>query len=199
MTTAISESKIQEADFNAEAGPRPLRWTKEQYYDMARLGWFENKRVELLDGEIVEMAALLGPHATAVSLARFELDRVFGKTHYVRVQMPLDLNRFFQPEPDIAVVMGGVRDYKNVHPQTAILAVEISHATLRYDLGEKANLYAQAGIADYWVIDVENRRVWIHREPQNGLYSNIQTLRENKAVSPLAAPDASIKISDLLP
>lgn len=179
--------------------PRPFHWTKEQYYQMIEMGWLEGKRVELLDGEIIEMAAMLGPHATAISLSRLVIDPIFGATHYVRIQMPLDLSDDSQPEPDIAVVSGNVRDYISNHPQIAVLAIEISVSTLAYDLGRKADLYARAGIADYWVLDVDGRRLIVHREPRDGKYQNIEILSDADSIAPLEKPDASTLIAELLP
>ncbi|MDF2440719.1 MAG: hypothetical protein JWN98_1703 [Abditibacteriota bacterium] len=204
MATSLSSSRATLEPLGSSVvdrlpEPHPIHWDQERYCQMVRLGWFEDKRVELVDGRIIEMAAILGPHATALSLSRVLLDQIFGATHYVRVQMPLDLSDDSQPEPDMAVVIGNIRDFTNNHPSIAVLTIEVSVSTLAYDLGRKADLYARAGIADYWVLDVEGRRLMVHREPREGKYQSIQTLNQTDSIAPLEKPDASIQIVDLLP
>src|SRR5262245_32017978 len=101
------------------------------------MGWFDGRRAMLIDGEILEMPGPNPPHATANSLADYELKRVFGPGWCVRVQMPLVLGLTMDPEPDIAVVSGSARDYAAAHPTNAALAVEISDSTLLFDTSDK--------------------------------------------------------------
>ena len=131
--------------------PRRWRWTVKDYYRIADLGLFIDKRVELLEGEIFQMPPMKTPHAAALELTRFAVERVFGAGHWIRMQLPLHFGPRSEPEPDIAVVTGGPRDY-TAHPTTALLIVEVSEATLSYDRRRKGSLYARVGIADYWIV-----------------------------------------------
>ena len=186
--------------------PTPMRWTHEQYHDMAERGYFEGKRVELIGGEIIEMAPMLSLHWISVGLTEEAIRKVFTQGYIVTAQLPLKLPQISEPEPDIAVVHGTWRDYKEGLPQTAVLVVEISDATLRYDRTDKASLYAAAGIEDYWIVNVKARQVEIHRTPIENekakfgwLYQDKTEYKEDNTISPLAAPNAQIKVADLLP
>ena len=181
------------------AEPRPFRWTRAQYYRMGEHGWFDQKRVELIDGEIIEMAPIGSEHAVAVVLAQKELEHAFGSDFHVRSQAPLSFEESSEPEPDIAVVRGAIRDYSAAHPTQATLIIEVSDATLRLDRTTKARLYARAGIAEYWILNLRARQLETFRAPRNGKYSQTRVLAETETVSPLEAPDAEIAIADLLP
>lgn len=182
-----------------EAAPHPVRWTREQYYRMGKLGWFDGKRVELIDGEIVEMSPIGSAHATSVALVQAELQRVFTNDCHVRAQVPISILEASEPEPDVAVVSGGIRDYIQAHPKTALLVVEVSDATLSIDRTRKSLIYAQAGIPEYWIVNLKARQLEVRRNPTAKGYSSTQTLKETDEVSPLSAPDAKIKVADLLP
>ena len=186
--------------------PQPVRWTFEQYQKMAELGWFENKRVELIGGEIIEMASMLHPHWMAGEKAEDEVRRIFGVGYRIVIQKPLRVRNHSAPEPDIAVLKGGLSDFKDGLPTTAVLAVEISDATLRTDRTDKVSLYAAAGIEDYWIVNVKARKVEVHRVPVENtkakfgwIYQEKTEYKEDQTISPLAAPQAKIKVADLLP
>jgi Uma2 family endonuclease len=124
----------------------------------------------------------------------------------VRNQLPLVLGLLTDPEPDLAVVPGNARDYATAHPTSALLVVEISDSTLDYDLTDKASLYASGGITDYWVVDLVNRRLVVHRIPQSdpgaafgARYSQVAQFGPADQTSALAAPQAAVAVSDLLP
>jgi Uma2 family endonuclease len=123
----------------------------------------------------------------------------------VRPQLPLDLGQTTDPEPDIAVVRGTPQSHPTT-PNTAEIIVEVSDSSLAFDLGDKAGLYAAAGIADYWVLDLANRRLHVLRDPRldaalrfgHGYFSQQVSLPTDR-VSALAAPQSSILVGDLLP
>ena len=180
------------------------RWTQDEYYKMAELGFFHNKRVELIEGKIIEMAPMKSSHATSVSLASEILRERFDKNFCVRSQLPLSFSEINEPEPDVAIVRGTIRDFSVAHPKTAELVVEISDATLRYDRTEKMNLYAKNKIPDYWIVNIKNRCVEIYRRPIQDkklgfVYTEINIFTEKDTVSPLAAPEVKVKVKDLLP
>jgi Uma2 family endonuclease len=172
---------------------------KKEYYKLIDIGFFNGKRAELIEGEIIEMSPVKTPHAVTIGLVESVLREVFGKNYDVRGQLPIDLGDINEPEPDVAVVKGNIRDYLESHPKTAELIVEISAATLSYDRNTKAKLYARNGIQDYWIINVKKRCIEIYRLPKLDKYQEITFFTENDEVSPLANPEAKIKVSELLP
>ncbi|MBI3970774.1 MAG: Uma2 family endonuclease [Chloroflexi bacterium] len=119
----------------------------------------KDDRVQLLDGEIVQMAPMKGPHATALSLTGEALRPIIGDDMHVRVQLPISIGERPDPEPDVAVVRGAIRDFATDHPQTAELVVEVADPALALDRGLKAALYAAAKVPDYWVVDLADRSV----------------------------------------
>ncbi len=180
-----------------QVAPKPARFRWDQYQRMIDSGTLAGMRTMFIHGEIVTMAAMLEPHVTGVSLTQFELQRVFGAGFFVRAQMPLRQGNH-DPEPDIAVVPGGPRDYTQM-PTAALLVVEVADSSFYYDTGTKAQIYAAAGLADYWVLDIEDRRLLVFRDPDASGYRSKITLAETDTISPLAAPSGSIRVADLLP
>lgn len=179
--------------------PQPLRWTKSEYYRMGELGLFESKRVELIDGEIIEMQPIGVRHVRAVALASEAVRRAFGGGFWLSVQNPFDVGGASDPQPDIAVLPGDPR-LLAAHPTTAALLIEVSDATLRYDRTTKAALYARAGIGDYWVINLVNNVLEVYRQPNPvaGVYAAVQELPTGESIAPLGAPHAVIAVADLL-
>jgi Uma2 family endonuclease len=185
--------------------PSPHRWTCAEFHQMGDMGWFEGKRVMLINGEILEMAGPNPPHATANALADYEMKRVFALGFVVRVQMPLVLGLSMDPLPDIAVVTGNVRTYSAAHPTTAVLVMEISDSSLTFDTTEKASIYAAGGITDYWVVDLIHRQVIIFRDPRPDPtqpygygYASKTTFAPGVSIAPLAAPQENVAVADLL-
>jgi Uma2 family endonuclease len=187
---------------------RPFRFTLEQYYELGKLGYFDRKRVELIYGEIVEMSPVNWPHSLCVGLVCEVLSRVFATGYWVRSQQPFPITvtePVSEPEPDVAVVPGKMRDYTD-HPTVAALLVEVSDATLFYDTTTKAEMYATVKVPEYWVLDVAGRQFHVFRDPaplaenlEATAYQTHLKLSPTDTVSPLAAPNATILVSDLLP
>ncbi len=187
--------------------PRVRRVSRDEYYQMADLGMFRDQRVELIAGKIIRMPAQRDPHAISVSITHDALKAVFGAGYWVRSQLPLSLLKRSEPEPDASVVLGQARDYLGKgHPTNALLVVEVSDTTLSFDRRYKAGLYARAGIADYWIVNVEDRQLEVLRNPvadpskRFGYgYADVSILRDGQTVSPLSMPTAVIRVADLLP
>ena len=185
--------------------PRNMLWTVDQFHYLGDLGVFEGRRAMLIDGVIVEEGPMNPPHRIALELATEVVRATFGSGWRVCVQMPLVLGQTTDPEPDIAVVAGSPRG-STAHPTTATLVVEVSDTSLRYDTTVKLGVYAAGGIADYWVLDVNARQLLVYRDPKpdpsqthgHG-YATQLTLGPNDTVAPLAAPNAAVKVADLLP
>lgn len=184
--------------------PRPLLWTVAQFHRVNATGVFEGRRPILLRGVLLEQGPMNPPHATAVDLTSEVLRTVFGTGWRVRVQLPLVLGLDIDPMPDLAVMQGAPRDFAQAHPTTAALVVEVSDTTLALDLTEKAELYATAGVADYWVLDLTGRRLLVFRDPTpipagGTAYHTHLTLGPSESVTPLAVPNSTIAVADLLP
>ena len=148
---------------------RLRRWTREEYDRLVAVGVLgEDERVQLVEGEIVEMSPQGAWHATAVRLVEEALRRAFGEGFDVRVQLPLALGPDSEPEPDVAVVRGGPRDYRDRHPtgQDTVLVVEVAESTWRFDRERKAKVYAGAGIEEYWILNLEGRVLEVYRGPE---------------------------------
>jgi Uma2 family endonuclease len=181
----------------ATTEPHVKRWTRDEYYKMGDAGLFEGKRVELIDGEIIEMSPANHPHVLALSKTTNVLMYIFSGRYWVRSQAPLLITGTSEPEPDVAVVAGAMTEHSD-HPRTALLVVEVADSTLAYDRSTKASLYAAAGIQEYWILNLVDRQLEIYRDPK-GSYASKTFLKDGASVTPLAAPQAVIAISDLLP
>jgi Uma2 family endonuclease len=185
--------------------PQTYRWGKAEYHQMWDLGWFTDRFVELIEGEVIETPQPSNAHCVSTDRAAEQGRAAFGRGFWVRMQMPLDLSPLSEPAPDVAVV-AGERDTFTSTPTTALLVVEVSETALRYDRRPKAGLYARAGIADYWIVNLPDRRLEVHRQPgqdpgrPHGYgYGSVTVLQPGDWLSPLAAPQARIAVADLLP
>ena len=183
----------------AEEMPRALKWTKAEYHRIAELGLFAGKQVEFIEGEIIEMAAMDVAHATAVRLAFAALRKVFAEGYVVDSQLPFDLGEDSEPLPDVAVIKGGLRDFIHAHPRDAVLLVEISDTTLRYDRTTKLKLYAAKGIQEYWIVNINAGCLEVYRRPVNDGYTEIFVFYAGDSVAPLARLEARVSAADLLP
>jgi Uma2 family endonuclease len=187
------------------AAPILRKWAKSEYRQATDLGWFKGERVELIDGEVIRMAAQRDEHAMSLRLTDVAVRACFGDGYVFCIQMPLNVAGNSEPEPDVAVVRGSVRSLKR-HPTTAALIVEISDTTLNYDRGRKARLYASRGIKDYWIVNLVDRQLEVCRkpiadgaEPFGHDYSVRTIFLPGQSVSPLGAGRAKIKVADMLP
>jgi Uma2 family endonuclease len=186
--------------------PRPYRWTREEFFQMIDLGWFADKRVELINGVVIEMASQFDLHLASITATQDALRLAFGSGHWVRAQGSLDLSPHGIPSPDLAVVAGSYHGAARTIAKAALLVVEVSDTTLADDRYHKSSLYAAGGIADYWIVNLVQRQLEIYRDPVADntqlfgfRYGNRTILDPVDVVSPLAAPKASITVADLLP
>lgn len=182
------------------------RWTVDEYHKVGATGLFDDRRVELIEGDIFDMATMLSPHATSVTLADDVIRQAFGGGWVVRVQVPLTISEITEPMPDIAVVAGKTRDFKDAHPKSAALVVEIAESSVDHDRNVKAGLYAQAEVQDYWILNLIERRLEVYRHPiadtksKTGYsYAEKLIFSEGDSVSPIAKTDVTIAVADLLP
>ena len=139
----------------AAAGPEPRRWTRVEYDRLLEDGYFSpTERLELVNGAILVKPPHTPRHAAGLGLIQDGLRTVFLAGAEVRPQMPLVLDPDSEPEPDLAVVPGAIRDYVDAHPISALLVVEVAETSLAYDRRTKGPLYARAGIPEYWIANL---------------------------------------------
>ena len=176
------------------------RWTREEYEKMVAAGVFHPEdRLELIDGEVWEMAPQSSLHSTAVRKVEEALRAVFAPDHDVRVQLPLAFDSDSEPEPDVAAVPGRIEDYRDAHPNTAALVVEVADSSLNYDRDSKTILYAAHGIPEYWILNLVDNRLEVYKELEMDVYRSRRLLDKDDVVSPVFRPEATIAVSDLLP
>jgi Uma2 family endonuclease len=188
-------------------GVRTRRWTRAEYDRLIRIGAFQpGEPVELLGGELVVSEPQSSAHYTAVGLVETALRSALGAGWLIRPQGPVALDDESEPEPDVALVRGGWRDYSDEHPTRPALVVEVAASSLPIDRGYKGSLYARAGVRDYWILNLIDRALEVYREPVADTaaafgwrYAAVDRFGPDAAVAPLAAPDARIRVSDLLP
>lgn len=176
-------------------------FTVKEYHLMAESGILDpDERVELLAGQILKMAAKGTAHSAATTRTEKLLETRLGNQALVRVQEPVHLDNFSEPEPDIAVVRFDPLYYEdhNPNPSEVYLITEVADTTLNRDCGIKARIYAESGIADYWVLDVNNRQLHVFREPSENGYQSELILSDTGRVSPLAFPEIAIAVAEML-
>lgn len=203
----LPELVRREAEIEApqEEVLRPRRWTTAEYYALSDAGVFDDERVELLDGAIWKLPPQKTPHFAAIRRAVDALEIAFGNDFDFRQQVAMTLEDGTEPEPEVLVVPGRWQDYEDHHPTPSEvrLVVEVSDATLWKDRKQKQNAYARAGIADYWIVNLVNRQLEVHRDPEptpNGHgYKTKLILLESDSIAPLSAPNSSVAVTDLFP
>ena len=193
-----------------EIPPRPLaqdlprkRWTRAECAVVESSGVFGDQRFELIEGELISKMGKKRPHVGVVKLLARWFERVFGERS--NTEAPIDVasedNATNEPEPDLIVLKAGYPAYWSSTPQARDLdlVVEVADTTLAFDMTIKAALYARAGIVEYWVLDIQGRRLIVHRDPARGQYASIVGYSEQECVTPLAAPGAPFRVAEMLP
>ena len=174
--------------------PARKRRTREQCLSLEASGLFEREKLELVDGELISKMGKNRPPVKAFTWMHRWLVETPG-WQFVNAAAPIDVspadNVWSEPEPDLIVPKRDFATFDaNPQPEDLDIVVEIGDSTLKFDLTVKAALYARAAISEYWVLDVESRRLIVHRSPVSGNYSSVAVYAENEFVAPLAAPQA---------
>lgn len=175
------------------------RWTYQEFESLAEMDFFDGDRVELIDGEIFHMAPQSSRHATILALNAERLRAVYGAGYVVRTQMPLVLDDFTAPDPDIAVVPGTLLHYLNAHPTHALLIVEVADSSLRHDRERKRIRYATAQIPEYWIVNLPESCLEVYRRPVQGDYRISIVFDRSESVDLVSHPDVVIAVSELIP
>jgi Uma2 family endonuclease len=177
--------------------PERLRMLRRAEYErMVDEGLFEDERIELLKGAIVEMSPQGAPHAAIVQRLTTRLVLALAGRAEVRIQLPLAVSDDSLPEPDVAVVAAG--DYDQSHPTTAFLVVEVADSSLNKDRLIKAELYARAAVPEYWIANIATRSIEVHSEPLGGRYARVTPCRVGEAVRMISFGDVEIQVADIL-
>ena len=182
-----------------------FRWTVKHYFRMSELGFFGDRKVELLNGEIIEVPAQAHPHRLSLSRLSRLLNAAFDPGQFWVVgQGTLALSRYSAPDPDYHVfdVPEGTPDDQLPRP---FLVIEVSDTTYLKDAGPKLRLYAWAGIPEYWIVNLPKRQVEVYRQPENPTgklsdcrYASVTIYRVGETVSPLHRPQASFAVAQML-
>ena len=177
------------------------RWTRDDVRRLLEQGHLDpNKHYELIEGEIVEKMGQGRKHIYIINLLFRMLGAIFGP-EFVQSQGMLSVNLYNQPEPDTAVLDKSLAEYLEVEPgpENVRLMVEVSDSTLNTDRSVKGLVYARAGIAEYWIVNVKARKLEVYRQPTPDGYALTQILMDDQTINPLAAPDTVVRVADLLP
>ena len=175
------------------------KWTIQEYHQLIATGILDERRVELLHGELVEMAPEGELHAYASDEAGEYIARKLGDKARVRQAKPITLPNQSEPEPDLAIVQRLGREYLNHHPypENIYWVVEYSNTSLEKDLQIKSKVYAEVGIPEYWVINLKAKSLIVFRQPEAGEYGSKQTLKSG-TLTPLAFPDTEFQVAIIL-
>jgi Uma2 family endonuclease len=194
-------------DATAVSLPATRRWTRAEYERLVEQGVFgPEEHLELIDGLLVVREPQGARHAAAIRKVLAALRRALGDVWQIDSQLPFALDDASEPEPDVAVVPRDARAYRDGHPSRAVLVVEVAEGSYRIDREHKASLYARAGIAEYWIVDLTRETLEVHRQPEAApaaaygwRYRAVEVLGPPADVAPLFAPDRVVSVADLLP
>ena len=199
---AVIDHKVEQQGVAAIHPDGRKRWTVEEVYRIVDL--FPGERWELIEGDIIRKMPQKPPHAYAVKMMVAILVKVFGALR-VQSQMPVRLPEpeglFSEPEPDVALLKREITGFRDHHPgpEDVSLLVEVSDTTLHTDREIKCRLYANAGIPEYWIVDIPNRRLYIHRDPAGGDYKFLMFREEDEIITSPDVPGCTFCLNDLLP
>jgi Uma2 family endonuclease len=176
-------------------------WTRADCVTLEASGLWDQQRLELVRGQLISKLGKKRPHVNALVAVQAWLVRTFG-VQFVNPAAPIDVapedNPTSEPEPDLVVLARPSREFRDANPRPCDLrlVVEISDTTLGFDLTMKAELYARAGIIEYWVVDVAAPRLIVHRDPREGLYNSVTAYGAEETVTPLASPGPEFRVAN---
>ena len=176
------------------------RITVDEYYRMDEVGLLApDVRTELIEGEVIEMPRMGSPHAGTVGQLQYVFSPVINHRAQLRVQLPVRLDSYSEPQPDLAVVPSRKDFYRSRHPMAAdtLLIVEVSDSSLRFDRDMKVPLYARHQVPEVWLVDLEHNRIHFFRSPQNGVYTDASFTDKPAVVALTALPKFTVDLSEL--
>lgn len=205
--TPNSAKKAMTLAISSESSPRAKRFTFEEYHRLTEIGFFtEDDRVELIRGEIIQMAAKGTPHETCIRKLIRELGKLVGDRATVSCQSPIVVAPNSEPEPDFSILQNRDDDYLDAHPvpSEVMLVIEIADSSLKYDQEEKSSLYAEAGIQHYWIFNLLDRQLEIYEDPYQTAqgrfsYRNKRVFLPNDTIALPQFPDLILDLSKAFP
>jgi Uma2 family endonuclease len=175
------------------------KWTLDEYHQMIASGILDDRHVELLQGEIVEMSPERELHAYSSTSSGVYLTRLLGDLAIIRPAKPVTLPNSSEPEPDIAVVQSLGREYLEHHPypENIFWLIEYANSSLDKDLNFKSQIYAEANIPEYWVVNLQEKHLVVFRQPENGKYTTKLTLASG-IIYPISFPEIAISVDIII-
>ncbi len=199
---AIKEAEPAQIAASSPLGGERYRFDVRSFHAMIEAGILgEDERVELIEGEVIEMSPINPQHVAVVAaLTEFLLVPLVGKA-FVTAQSPFTLSEQSEPQPDLILARYRADRYRHAHPTSPdiLLVIEVSQTSLRYDRARKVRLYGAAGLPEYWIVNLVDNTLEVYRQPAADGYSLLQKFRPGDAVSPLAFPDVSLDVAAILP
>jgi Uma2 family endonuclease len=177
------------------------RFTIEDYYRMAETGVLApDARVELLEGEIIDMSPIGPPHGGVTNRLNQLFSHRAGDRWLVAVQNPVHLDEYSEPQPDLMLLRPSPDFYGTRHPgpQDVFLLIEVAATSLAYDRGRKLPAYGRAGVAEVWIINIEDQSIEVYREPHLAGYASTTLIRPGEKARSLAFPDVAVDVAELL-
>ncbi len=178
------------------------RFTVEEYHWIARVGILrEDDRVELIDGEVLEMTPIGRRHASCIARLDHILGHELGDAAVIWPRNPIRLSDYSEPQPDLTLLRPRPDFYSTVEPSPSdvLLLIEVSDTTVEYDRRVKVPLYARHSVPEVWLVDLEQDTITVYRDPNADGYRTVRVVRRGEAVAPSAFPDRPLAVSDILP
>ncbi|MGG6269639.1 Uma2 family endonuclease [Leptolyngbya sp. AN03gr2] len=172
-----------------------MKWSIEEYHELIKYGLLNDKKVELLCGEIIEMVPEGEDHVEQNEDGYKYIDRLLGDRARVRKAAPITLPNGSEPEPDIAICQPLGREYRQHHPypENILWLIEYSNSTLKKDLEIKSKIYAEVGIQEYWIVKIQTNELIVMRNPENGEYQTELLFRDG-VICPIAFPSVEVEV-----
>jgi len=176
-------------------------FTTAEYHRMAEAGVLnEDDRLELIDGEILEMSPIGPRHAACVMRLTRVFSQKLGEQAIVSTQNPIQLSERSEPQPDLALLRPRTDFYASAHPTAGevLLLVEVAETSVEYDRQVKVPLYARSGIPEVWLADLNQQRIVVHRDPTPAGFATVRVVRREETIRPAAFPDLTVAVADIL-
>ena len=204
MIAEIVETKPKLETLEVDAAEVELarrRFTAAEFLRLVEIGVLaEGDRVELIQGDLIEMSPIYITHIATLNRLVWLLSNALGKQVILSVQNPVQLSEDNLPQPDVAIFRFQEEFYSEQHakPEDILLIIEVADTSLRYDQRVKSKLYGTAGIADYWIVNLPERQIEVYREPRPNGYRTVTTYAPGETLSPLAFPDVVLQVEQIM-
>ena len=176
------------------------KFTFDEFYRLYETGFIDSKdRIELLNGELIIMHAIGYRHSQAVTNFTAYFMEQSRRRFMISPQNPVVLEEYSAPQPDVVVVPWSRKSKRHPTPSEVFLIIEVADSSLQYDRGDKMRAYAACGIAEFWILNLEDDVLEIHRQPEGNGYRELLTVPADGTASPIAFPDVTIALADIIP